>query len=31
MASLSKKLIGFEKIFITLKENLINKTSPKIF
>ena len=26
MASLSKKLIGFEKIFITLKENLINKT-----
>ena len=26
MASLSKKLIGFEQIFITLKENLINKT-----
>ncbi len=26
MASLSKKLIGFEKIFTTLKENLINKT-----
>ena len=26
MASLSKKLIGFEKTFITLKENLINKT-----
>ncbi len=26
MTSLSKKLIGFEKIFTTLKENLINKT-----
>ncbi|SVE60629.1 uncharacterized protein METZ01_LOCUS513483, partial [marine metagenome] len=26
MASLSKKLIGFEQIFITLKENLINET-----
>ncbi len=26
MTSLSKKLIGFEKIFITLKENLINNT-----
>ena len=26
MVFLSKKLIGFEKIFITLKENLINKT-----
>ena len=26
MASLSKKLIGFEKIFLTLKENIINKT-----
>ena len=25
MTSLSKKLIGFEKIFTTLKENLINK------
>ena len=28
MASLSKKLIGFEKIFTTLKENLINKNLP---
>ena len=26
MASLSKKLIGFEKIFSILKENIINKT-----
>jgi DNA polymerase III delta prime subunit len=26
MVSLSQKLIGFEKIFTTLKENLINKT-----
>ena len=26
MVSLSKKLIGFENIFKTLKENLINKT-----
>jgi DNA polymerase-3 subunit delta' len=28
MTSLSKKLIGFEKIFTTLKENLINKNLP---
>ena len=26
MSSLSKKLIGFEKIFLTLKENIINRT-----
>ena len=28
MAHLSKKLIGFNKIFTILKENLINKTLP---
>ena len=26
MINISKKLIGYEEIFITLKENLINKT-----
>ena len=28
MSHLSNKLVGFEKIFIKLKENLINKTLP---